>query len=123
MTKIEGSEGFGIFVDSLNRKHLIRNFYFVGFLSQNGAYFSTYDNNRSFRFNEQTSNGLNTRNCALKSGGGWWFNNNHCLPVNLNGIYVTGASAPSARGIKWQAVRVQDRNYSLKKAKMKIVPN
>jgi hypothetical protein len=91
-------------------------------LSQNGAYFSTYDNNRAFRTKEKSEAEFNTKNCALKSGGGWWFSNNHCLPVNLNGIYVTGASAPSARGIKWQAIRVHDRNYSLKKSKMKILP-
>ncbi len=31
------------------------------------------------------------RNCALRSGGGWWFSNLiTCLPVNLNGIYVNG---------------------------------
>ncbi len=72
--------------------------------------------------NENTKN-FNRKNCALKSGGGWWFNSPTCLPVNLNGIYVTGASAPSARGIKWQAVRSHDRNYALKKSKMKIKPN
>jgi hypothetical protein len=63
------------------------------------------------------------RNCASKSGGGWWFNNFlTCLPVNLNGIYVSGASAPFARGIKWQAIRPHDRNYALKKSKIKIRP-
>jgi hypothetical protein len=34
---------------------------------------------------------LNQRNCALRSGGGWWFSNYiTCLPVNLNGVYVNG---------------------------------
>ena len=122
-------------------------------MSQNGAFFSTYDHpprssNLTYTADQQTSssnslqhiskldNGhnlissssphyqkLHNKNCALRSGGGWWFNNfTSCLPVNLNGIYVTGASAPSMRGIKWQAIRPSDRNYALKKSKMKIKP-
>jgi hypothetical protein len=102
-----------------------------GFLSQSGAQFCTYDRprgasadlaaNSSAVANKQA---IYKRNCALRSGGGWWFSNSAtCLPVNLNGMYVTGASAPSARGIKWQAVRTHDRNYALKKSKMKIKPN
>ena len=43
------------------------------------------------------------------------------LLLNL-GIYVSGASAPFARGIKWQAIRPHDRNYALKKSKIKIRP-
>ena len=123
---------------------------YLGFSSQNGAYFSTYDH-RKFKSNvssassphdaiysrlHQKNSAMNQqhqqqqqqlmqksylKNCAMKSGGGWWFNNfSNCLPVNLNGIYVTGASAPSMRGIKWQAIRPNDRNYGLKKSKMKI---
>ncbi len=108
---------------------------YFGFLAQNGAYFSTYDNNKKTKYNttsytSQTSNLKQfssqqppLKNCAAKSGGGWWFNNfSNCLPVNLNGVYVNGASAPSTRGIKWQAIRVQDRNYALKKSRMKIRP-
>jgi len=115
-----------------------------GFTSQNGAYFSTYDRQRTVV--ESTTNtpvepnnnnniyvldqskqlqyqSYYQRNCASKSGGGWWFNNFlTCLPVNLNGIYVSGASAPFARGIKWQAIRPHDRNYALKKSKIKIRP-
>lgn len=116
-----------------------------GFTSQNGAYFSTYDRQRTVtestvsspNTNSKNSNSIFTleqnkqfeyqnyyqRNCASKSGGGWWFNNFlTCLPVNLNGIYVSGASAPFARGIKWQAIRPHDRNYALKKSKIKIRP-
>lgn len=112
-----------------------------GMSSQNGASFSTFDKWRvvqqeaaqqqqaaasssssSSSSNSGSSNGK-IRNCALRSGGGWWFGNQQtCLPVNLNGVYVNGASAPSTRGIKWQAVRPFDRNYSLKRAKMKIRP-
>ena len=119
-------------------------------MSQNGAYFSTFDHNKktvrvaSSPTNSNTNLSGNDsssssggdgnsnpqpkvvvgKNCALRSGGGWWFNDfANCLPVNLNGIYVTGASAPSARGIKWQAVKVQDRNYALKRSKMKIRPS
>lgn len=108
---------------------------YYGLTSQNGAYFSTYDHRRlktnltgQTENNQKGSNQIQQlkhqqRNCALRSGGGWWFNNYiTCLPVNLNGIYVTGASAPSARGIKWQAIRSHDRNYALKKSKMKIKP-
>lgn len=110
---------------------------YYGLSSQNGAYFSTYDNRKLKYTNgagsaavnltaaEQTTVGKaqHFRNCALRSGGGWWFNNfQNCLPVNLNGVYVNGASAPSTRGIKWQAIRSYDRNYALKKAKMKIKP-
>ena len=122
-------------------------------MSQNGAFFSTYDQKRprsnittygtsdqqslnSLQHISKLDNGqsmiastspqyqkLHNKNCALRSGGGWWFNNfTSCLPVNLNGIYVTGASAPSMRGIKWQAIRPSDRNYALKKSKMKIKP-
>lgn len=106
---------------------------FNGMSSQNGAPFSTFDKWRqqqtaqqsgisSSSSNQVTANGR-ARNCALRSGGGWWFANQQtCLPVNLNGVYVNGASAPSTRGIKWQAVRPFDRNYSLKRAKMKIRP-
>lgn len=103
---------------------------YYGLSSQNGAYFSTFDHrklktNATANSNEYSISQakLNQRNCALRSGGGWWFNNFlTCLPVNLNGIYVTGASAPSARGIKWQAIRPHDRNYALRKSKMKIKP-
>lgn len=110
---------------------------YFGFLAQNGAYFSTFDNSKKTKFNntytssvpnyrliyQNQQNQQQQKNCALKSGGGWWFNNfSNCLPVNLNGVYVNGASAPSTRGIKWQAVRVQDRNYALKKSRMKIKP-
>ena len=121
---------------------------YFGMLAQNGAYFSTYDNNKKIKYNatsfQQTTKPKSThapasnlkmayqhqhqqqqqqKNCALKSGGGWWFNNfSNCLPVNLNGVYVNGASAPSTRGIKWQAIRVHDRNYALKKSRMKIKP-
>ena len=90
---------------------------YFGFISQNGAYFSTYD-----KLNYETSS-KHAKNCPSRSGGGWWFSNlSTCLPVNLNGIYVSGASAPSAKGIKWQAMRPYDRNYALKKSKMKIKP-
>ena len=108
---------------------------FNGMSSQNGVPFSTYDKWRPQTAQQQqsepqpsSSNNSPTstnraRNCALRSGGGWWFANTQtCLPVNLNGVYVNGASAPSTRGIKWQAVRPFDRNYSLKRAKMKIRP-
>ncbi len=123
---------------------------YFGMLAQNGAYFSTYDNNKKAKYNsssfqsprvksplvsasnskltyqqqqQQIQQQQQLKNCALKSGGGWWFNNfSNCLPVNLNGMYVNGASAPSTRGIKWQAIRVQDRNYALKKSRMKIKP-
>lgn len=107
---------------------------YFGMLAQNGAYFSTYDNNKKIKVNNTYSSSPSykayhqqqqqqQKNCALKSGGGWWFNNfSNCLPVNLNGVYVNGASAPSTRGIKWQAIRVQDRNYALKKSRMKIKP-
>lgn len=100
---------------------------FNGMSSQNGVPFSTYDKWRppaQQQAEPKPSNNVNrARNCALRSGGGWWFANSQtCLPVNLNGVYVNGASAPSTRGIKWQAVRPFDRNYSLKRAKMKIRP-
>lgn len=113
---------------------------FNGMSSQNGASFSTFDKwrqqqtaataqqsatNNAAVSGASGSSGSNgrVRNCALRSGGGWWFANQQtCLPVNLNGVYVNGASAPSTRGIKWQAVRTFDRNYSLKRAKMKIRP-
>jgi hypothetical protein len=113
---------------------------YYGLSSQNGAYFSTYDN-RKPRYAAAAATGQKSganateqqqqpagkaqhfRNCALRSGGGWWFNNfQNCLPVNLNGVYVNGASAPSTRGIKWQAIRSYDRNYALRKSKMKIKP-
>jgi hypothetical protein len=105
--------------------------YKIGFGSQNGAYFSTYDKVHSkLDTNELESISykkrdlqIKRRNCATRSGGGWWFKNMHtCLPVNLNGLYVTGASAPATQGIKWQAVKSHDRNYALKMSKMKMKP-
>lgn len=89
---------------------------YYGFSSQNGAYFSTFDKiNYKMKYP--------TKNCPVRSGGGWWFTDySSCLPVNLNAIYVSGASAPSAKGIKWQGIRPFDRNYALKKSKMKIRP-
>jgi hypothetical protein len=120
-----------------------------GMSSQNGAPFSTFDKWRKSSSSQPAAENPGVgggdnlqspestatttpasslrqqqqRNCALRSGGGWWFANHQtCLPVNLNGVYVNGASAPLTRGIKWQAVRPFDRNYSLKRAKMKIRP-
>lgn len=104
---------------------------YYGLSSQNGAPFSTHDKWRpptaAAAASPTSSNTIttrnNNRNCAMRSGGGWWFANQQtCLPVNLNGVFVNGASAPSTRGIKWQAVREFDRNYALKRSKMKIRP-
>ena len=79
-----------------------------GFTSQNGAYFSTYDHQRTVIESttntpiEKKNNNMYVldqakqlqyqnyyhRNCASKSGGGWWFSNFlTCLPVNLNGNF------------------------------------
>jgi ficolin len=102
-----------------------------GLSAHNNAYFQTYDH--SIHLNHTSSNSKSRRrggsggggggNCALKTGGAWWvLNDTLCLPVNLNGIYVAGASSPQTRGIKWLAMNNHDKNYSLKKSKMKIQP-
>lgn len=89
---------------------------YAGFLAHNNAPFSTYDNYSLSKTESRV-------NCALKSGGAWWFLSKQiCLPVNLNGLYIAGASAPITKGIKWLAMNNHDRNYSLKKSKMKIRP-
>jgi hypothetical protein len=80
---------------------------------------SVYKSSATFKLQKDAS-----KSCASRLGSGWWFSDSHsCLPVNLNGVYVTGASAPSTRGIKWQAINEKDRNYALKKSKIKIKPN
>lgn len=84
-----------------------------GLSAHNNSYFQTYDHTDHKK-----------HNCAHKTGGAWWFiNQTVCLPVNLNGILITGASSPSTKGIKWLAMNNHDKNYSLKKSKMKIKPN
>ncbi len=96
-----------------------------GLNAHNNGYFQTYDH--SIYSSNSNNNNNNKRrkqhNCAYKTGGAWWFlNETLCLPVNLNGIYVSGASSPQTRGIKWLAMNNHDKNYSLKKSKMKIRP-
>ena len=89
-----------------------------GLSAHNRAYFQAYDHLISSHLKSRRKN-----NCAYKTGGAWWFlNETLCLPVNLNGIYVAGASSPQTRGIKWLAMNNHDKNYSLKKSKMKIQP-
>lgn len=99
-----------------------------GFQAHNSAYFSTFDNFVVNSYQQAETNLRNIAkgdrtNCAVRSGGGWWFSNkNTCLPVNLNAVYIAGASAPANRGIKWLAVNNYDRNYSLKRSKIMIRP-
>lgn len=91
-----------------------------GLSAHNNAYFQTYDHSI---FSNNTNKSRRKVNCAHKTGGAWWIiSETMCLPVNLNGIYVAGASSPQTRGIKWLAMNNHDKNYSLKKSKMKIQP-
>ena len=94
-----------------------------GLSAHNNAYFQTYDHSLHLNHSASKSSRKLRGNCALRTGGAWWvLNETLCLPVNLNGIYVAGASSPQTRGIKWLAMNNHDKNYSLKKSKMKIQP-
>ena len=99
-----------------------------GFQAHNSAYFSTYDNYVVSTYQQGEANLRNVAksdksNCAVRSGGAWWFaNKNTCLPVHLNAVYIAGASAPANRGIKWLAINNYDRNYALKRSKMMLRP-
>ena len=74
-----------------------------------GCAFSTKD-----RDNDNSSG-----NCADHYGkGGWWFNG--WVFANLNGLYYHGHHSSDHDGVNWRTWK--GRNYSAKRAEMKIRP-
>ncbi|GIY40011.1 techylectin-5A [Caerostris extrusa] len=74
-------------------------------------------NNMAFSTKEQ-NNGNQTKRCADKYKGGWWYNS--CHFSNLNGLYHRGMHESHADGVNWYHWR--GFNESLDFTEMKIRP-
>ncbi|XP_038077290.1 microfibril-associated glycoprotein 4-like [Patiria miniata] len=75
--------------------------------THNGQPFSTPDHDNDGNF---------FLSCSSLNGGAWWYKN--CHDSNLNGVYLSGSSAPYNQGIQWESWRGD--SYSLKKCSMKM---
>ena len=68
--------------------------------------FTTYDQDHDINVNE---------NCAVRLQGGWWFTDNFCYQVNLNGLYID-PPVYGDDGIRWRSWN----HRNLKKSEMKM---
>ncbi|XP_070579783.1 fibrinogen-like protein 1 [Ptychodera flava] len=82
-----------------------------------GDAFSYHDNER-FTTKDKDYDKNSKSNCAVLTGGGWWYDN--CQQSNLNGMYYEGGvyEARSNDGIQW--TKWKSSFYSLKTVTMKI---
>ena len=76
-----------------------------------------YHRNSGFSTKDR-DNDNNPGNCASGIMGGWWFNS--CVIANLNGYYYHGSHKSDHDGVNWRSW--MGRNYSAKRAEMKIRP-
>ena len=76
-----------------------------------------YHRNSAFSTKDR-DNDNSSGNCAAEYKGGWWFNS--CVTANLNGFYYHGPHKSDHDGVNWRSWK--GRNYSAKRAEMKIRP-
>ena len=77
-----------------------------------------YHRNSAFSTKDHDNDNLSSGSCAAASKGGWWFN--RCVIANLNGNYYHGPHSSDHDGVNWRTWK--GRNYSAKRAEMKIRP-
>ncbi|XP_033635632.1 ficolin-2-like isoform X2 [Asterias rubens] len=75
-----------------------------------------YHNNQQFSTQDQDNDVDNSRHCAQKFNGAWWYRD--CYYSNLNGGYLSGTTTEYARGAAWY--HWKGWYYSLKTSEMKI---
>ncbi|KAL9989445.1 hypothetical protein ACROYT_G003994 [Oculina patagonica] len=86
----------------------------LGYYSGTARDSLTYHRGSAFTTKDR-DNDASSSNCAVSSGGAWWYHS--CQYANLNGLYLSGQA--SFKGVRWYHWK---GNESLKRSEMKIRP-